>query len=672
MTDNAKQTALGSQEAGEHILVCLSPAPSNARIVETAAKMADAFGGTLTALYVQTPSCAKMADADKQRLQTHIRMAEHAGAAIATVYGEDVSYQIAEFARQSGVTKIVVGRSSVRRRHFWSKPALNEKLTEIAPNLDIYIIPDSSAEKTYRAEKKAFSQQILPSLRDVLMMGFILAAATGIGLIFFEFHFTEANIITVYILGVLLTALFTKSYFCSVFGSLASVLLFNFLFTEPRLTLHAYEPGYPVTFAIMLIASLITGTLANKLKDHAKQSAQAAFRTKVLFDTNQLLQKAGDDGDIISITASQLMKLLNRDIIVYPESDGRLSKGYLFSVKPEMDNAAFSSFREKSVAEWVFANKKRAGATTDTMNDAACLYLAIRINNKVFGVVGIHIGAKPLDSFENSVLLSILGECALAMENSRNAAEKEKAAVLAKNEQLRANLLRSISHDLRTPLTAISGNAANLLTNDDKLDGETRTQIFTDIYDDSMWLISLVENLLSVTRLEEGQMNLNLSTQLVDEVIEEAMRHINRKSVEHQIHVELSGELMLAKMDAKLIMQVLINLVDNAVKYTPAGSAITVSAKKNSGTIEISVTDDGPGIPEKDKTMVFDMFFTGEHKIADGRRSLGLGLALCKTIVNTHGGEITLTDNVPHGCRFTFTLPSDEVTINAENADSGR
>lgn len=672
MTDNAKQTALGSQEAGEHILVCLSPAPSNARIVETAAKMADAFGATLTALYVQTPSCAKMADADKQRLQTHIRLAEHAGAAIATVYGEDVSYQIAEFARQSGVTKIVVGRSSVRRRHFWSKPALNEKLTEIAPNLDIYIIPDSSAEKTYRAEKKAFSQQILPSLRDVLMMGFILAAATGIGLIFFEFHFTEANIITIYILGVLLTALFTKSYFCSVFSSLASVLLFNFLFTEPRLTLHAYEPGYPVTFAIMLIASLITGTLANKLKDHAKQSAQAAFRTKVLFDTNQLLQKAGDDGDIISITASQLMKLLNRDIIVYPESDGRLSKGYLFSVKPEMDNAAFSSFREKSVAEWVFANKKRAGATTDTMNDAACLYLAIRINNKVFGVVGIHIGAKPLDSFENSVLLSILGECALAMENSRNAAEKEKAAVLAKNEQLRANLLRSISHDLRTPLTAISGNAANLLTNDDKLDGETRTQIFTDIYDDSMWLISLVENLLSVTRLEEGQMNLNLSTQLVDEVIEEAMRHINRKSVEHQIHVELSGELMLAKMDAKLIMQVLINLVDNAVKYTPAGSIITVSAKKNGDMIEVSVTDDGPGIPEKDKTMVFDMFFTGEHKIADGRRSLGLGLALCKTIVNTHGGEITLTDNVPHGCRFTFTLPSDEVTINAENADSGR
>ena len=258
------------------------------------------------------------------------------------------------------------------------------------------------------------------------------------------------------------------------------------------------------------------------------------------------------------------------------------------------------------------------------------------------------------------------------MENSRNAAEKEKAAVLAKNEQLRANLLRSISHDLRTPLTAISGNAANLLTNDDKLDSETRTQIFTDIYDDSMWLISLVENLLSVTRLEEGQMNLNLSTQLVDEVIEEAMRHINRKSVEHQIKVEFSDELMLAKMDAKLIMQVLINLVDNAVKYTPVESSITVSARKNGDMIEISVEDDGPGIPAKDKTRVLDMFFTGEHKIADGRRSLGLGLALCKTIVNAHGGEITLTDNAPHGCRFTFTLPSDEVTINAENADSGR
>ena len=660
-----KNYPLSDKTEKEHILACLSPAPSNAKIIETAARMAAAFDGDFTALYVQTPEFAVISDADKKRLEAHIKLAESKGAEITTVYGDDVSYQIAEFARLSAVTKIVIGRSNTARRHFWNKPALTERLASLAPNLDIHIIPDSSSESKYHVNKKLFSHYLLPTVKDLMLTLFFLAAATCIGQLFLNFGFTEANIITVYILGVLLTSLFTKSHACSLISSLASVLIFNFFFTEPRLTLHAYEPGYPVTFAIMLIASLITGSLANKLKDHAKQSAQSAFRTKVLFETNQLLQKAEDDSDIINITASQLLKLLDRDITVYPETDGKLSKGYLFETdEAATDRRALAAFHEKSVAEWVFIHNKRAGAMTDQFSDARCLYLAIRINNKVYGVVGIYIGSKTLDSFEYSMVLSILGECALAIENSRNAAAKEKAAVLAKNEQLRANLLRSISHDLRTPLTSISGNAGNLLSNYDKLDADTRMQMFTDIYDDSMWLISLVENLLSVTRIEEGRMNLNTNAELIDDVIEEALKHIDRKSSEHHIKVDIKDELMLAKMDVKLIMQVIINIVDNAVKYTQKGSVITVSARKKESLIYVCISDDGPGIPDRMKPQVFKMFFTGENQIADSRRSLGLGLCLCRSIINAHGGEITLTDNKPHGCVFTFTLPSEEVKIN--------
>ena len=648
--------------AQEHILVCLSASPSNAKIVKTAATMASAFGGSFTALYVQTPDSDKLDEENKNRLQDHIRLAEQLGADIATAYGEDVSFQIAEYARISGVTKIVIGRSNIKRRHFWNRPTLTDKLTEIAPNLDIHIIPDNIINSKYRPSSHSLFRSLIPYPKDILITVLILAIATILGLSFYSFGFTDSNIITVYILGVLLTSLFTKGYTCGIIGSLVSVMLFNFFFTEPRLTFHAYDSGYPVTFAIMLVASVITGTLASKLKSHAKLSAQAAFRTKVLLDTNQLLQKAQNDEDIINITATQIMKLLNRSVVMYSVKDGKLTKGSLYSSQSDNLEDLFTT-TERNAAEWVYLNKHRAGASTNVYSKAKCVYFSIRINNNIYGVIGIRIKGKPLDAFENSILLSILGECALAMDNRRNAKEKEQTAVLAKNEQLRANLLRAISHDLRTPLTSISGNAGNLLSNKDKLDEDTKKQIYTDIFDDSEWLISLVENLLSVTRIEEGRMNFNKSIELVDEITEEALRHIGRKSTEHKISVIHKDELLLANVDAKLIVQVLINLIDNAIKYTPVGSEIKVITEKKNGYASISVIDNGNGIPDNIKPRVFEMFYTGDNRIADSRRSLGLGLALCKSIIGAHGGELTLTDNQPQGCNFTFTLPLGEVKI---------
>lgn len=648
--------------AQEHILVCLSASPSNAKIVKTAATMASAFGGSFTAFYVQTPDSDKLDEENKNRLQDHIRLAEQLGADIATAYGEDVSFQIAEYARISGVTKIVIGRSNIKRRHFWNRPTLTDKLTEIAPNLDIHIIPDNIINSKYRPSSHSLFRSLIPYPKDILITVLILAIATILGLSFYSFGFTDSNIITVYILGVLLTSLFTKGYTCGIIGSLVSVMLFNFFFTEPRLTFHAYDSGYPVTFAIMLVASVITGTLASKLKSHAKLSAQAAFRTKVLLDTNQLLQKAQNDEDIINITATQIMKLLNRSVVMYSVRDGKLTKGSLYSAQSDNLEDLFTT-TERNTAEWVYLNKHRAGASTNVYSKAKCVYFSISINNNIYGVIGIRIKGKPLDAFENSILLSILGECALAMDNRRNAKEKEQTAVLAKNEQLRANLLRAISHDLRTPLTSISGNAGNLLSNKDKLDEDTKKQIYTDIFDDSEWLISLVENLLSVTRIEEGRMNFNKSIELVDEITEEALRHIGRKSTEHKISVIHKDELLLANADAKLIVQVLINLIDNAIKYTPLGSEIKVITEKRNGYASISVIDNGNGIPDNIKPHVFEMFYTGDNRIADSRRSLGLGLALCKSIIGAHGGELTLTDNQPQGCNFTFTLPLGEVKI---------
>lgn len=664
LTENARIKNHSDYHTDEHILVCLSSSLSNAKIIRTAARMAGAFHGAFTALFVETPDFASMKEENQKLLRSNMRLAEQLGAKIETVYGEDIPFQIAEFARLSGVSKIVIGRSSAARKHLFGKPALTEKLILAAPNLDIYIIPDSSSNSSaYRAKKEKRKHNIAFSTADILKCISILIVSSLISYLFQSLGFDEANIITVYVLGVLATSVITSHQIYSLMSSVISVLVFNFLFTEPRYTLQAYGHGYPVTFVIMFLAAFLTGSLAIRLKNHARQSAQAAYRTKILFDTNQLLQQAKNQSEIISAAFGQLMKLLGKDIVFYPTENALLGEPHIFSETEDTFDESYISDNEKAVAAWVLKNNKHAGATTGTLSNAKCLYLAVRVNSNVYGVVGIVMDGQPFDAFEKSILLSILGECALAIENEKNAREKEEAAALAKNEQLRANLLRAISHDLRTPLTSISGNASNLISNGDSFDADIKKQLYTDIYDDSMWLINLVENLLAVSRIEEGRLNIRLSEDLIDDVIDEALRHVNRKSVEHHITIESNGEYLLARMDAKLIVQVIINIVDNAIKYTPKGSHIVIRTEKQGDQAVVSIADDGGGISDEMKARVFDMFYSGANKIVDSRRSLGLGLSLCKSIINAHGGNITVSDNTPHGAVFTFTLPIGEVHI---------
>lgn len=669
LTESARIKSHSDYHTDEHILVCLSSSPSNAKIIRTAARMASAFRGIFTALYVETPDSSAMPEEDVKRLHANMHLAEQLGAKIETVYGDDVPFQIAEFARLSGVSKIVIGRSAATRKSIFSRPSLTEKLIANAPNLDVHIIPDTEIRvSSYRAKKAKWNNQVVISVADILKSIVILIGATLTGMLFRHLGFAEANIITVYVLGVMVTSVITTHRMYSLISSIVSVLVFNFLFTEPKFTFQAYGQGYPVTFLIMFLAAFLTGTLATRLKNHAKQSAQAAYRTKILFDTNQLLQQAKDKNEMVSATANQLMKLLGKDIVFYLTAKGQLGEPYIFRVSDEETGEGITKEEvcreeEKAVAQWVLKNNKHAGATTETLSGARCLYLAVRVNDRVYGVVGIDIGSKPFDSFENSILLSILGECALSMENAKNAKEKEEAAILAKNEQLRANLLRAISHDLRTPLTSISGNASNLLSNGDSFDEETKKQLYMDIYDDSMWLINLVENLLSVTRIEDGRLNLRMSEDLMDDVITEALQHVNRKSVEHHITVEHKEDYLLAKMDAKLMVQVIINIVDNAIKYTPKGSNILIKTWKQGSNAVVSISDDGDGIPDEVKERIFDMFYTGSNKVADSRRSLGLGLSLCKSIVTAHGGTIKVSDNTPRGTVFTITLAAGEVQV---------
>ena len=652
------------QGAGEHILVCLSPSPSNPKVIAAAVKMADAFHAALSAIYVRPTDYDSLPDEDKSRLLNNIRIAEESGASVTTVVGDDVAAQIAEFIHISGTTKVVVGQSAVKRRRLWNKTPLTEQIITRAPYVDVYIIPDSSADFKKEKERFAGSDWTRPTLKELGVSIFLLAASTVLGLIFTQFGFSDSNIITVFILGVLVISVLTVNPLFGAFGSLASVLLFNWFFIEPRFSFHAYEAEYPVTFAIMLISSLITGTLANRIKRSASQSAREAFRTNILLETSQLLQKAERADEVMSTTARQIIVLLDRDVVIFPRGDdGVLKDGLRFSGAQSGADASDPDDEEKEIAEWVFRTRQPAGFRMDRYGGSESQYHPIFLNDYCYGVIAIRLNSVPMEPFENSIVMSVLGECALALDNLRNAEEKEQASIVAKNEQLRSNLLRSISHDIRTPLTSISGNADNLLAHYRQLDDETLEQIFSDIYDDSEWLIDLVENLLSLSRIENGQMDLNTSLEVLDDVIEEALKHIDRNADRYDIRVTSADEILLVDMDSRLIMQVLINLINNAVKNTPPGTIIRVESERSGDNAVVKVIDNGPGIPDDMKPYVFEMFYTGQSKVADGRRGMGLGLALCRSIMEAHNGTITLTDNEPSGCCFTITLPMKEVQI---------
>lgn len=651
-------------KAGEHILTCLSSSPSNAKVIRTAARMAEVFHSGFTALFVETEETKELKGENLKRLRDNMRLAEQLGARIATVYGDDPAVQIAEYARVSGITKIVLGRSNHKPTLFWKNKILVDQLTKLTGDIDIYIIPDVQPDREKNSFKLRKPTQKFSWL-DLLKALLIAVGATGISFAFYALGLREANIIIVYLLGVLLASVWTHGYLYGIIVSLLSVVSFNFFFTVPRFSLAVDDPNYPITFFIMLMASLMSSSLATRVKRQARQSAQRAYYMELLINSNQKLQQGRDEQEIIRLAAEQVGALLDRPILyalagkeqkmefqVYPQSE---SARMLGAMTPE----------ELGVAEWVEKNNKHAGATTNTLPHAQNLYLSIRGNQGVMGVVGIPSKFyPPLDAFEKNLMISILNECGLILERRRLRAEKQQIEMETQRERLRANLLRAISHDLRTPLTSISGNAGVLMEKSISLDESKKQEIYSSIYDDSMWLVNLTENLLSITRIENGTMHLQMNAELIDDVFREAISHVDRKASEHKISIDLADDMLMAKMDVRLIVQVIINIVNNAIKYTPEGSHIGLSAKKQGDFVCIQISDDGPGISDESKQHLFNMFYTADIGKSDSRRGLGLGLSLCKSIVEAHGGSISVSDNQPHGAVFSFTLPLEEVTIN--------
>ena len=636
----------------ERILVCVSASPTNADVIRRAAALSDAMGAELIAVYVEDVELRDEAQA--RAVHDHLSLAEKHGAMLTTIYGNDPATAIAEYARVSGITKIVLGKSPGRR----TRDTLMARLNELAPNLEIIIIPNRLTANTNPSRLFRFLGRERFSFGDLAKTALILAACTGMGFLFSTIGLAITNVVLIYILGVMGVALTTTGYLYSLLSSLLSVLVFNFFFTEPFYSLRS-SPDYLATFAVMFTAALLSSSLTSRIKAQSIQTANKAYQTEVLLSTSQLLQKAEDRQAILEVVQQQLCRLLEHSVLCY---DSDLDAPALCAIEQDGGFEGIDLAGERHVARWVRENAKHAGRTTRMFPEVKCLYMAVRSEGRVWAVIGIRAdNSPPIDEYRKNLMISILDECALAVEKDHMTREKQRMEENARQESLRANLLRSISHDLRTPLTSISGNAAILVENQGRLSDESLKRLYTSIHDDAIWLNGLVENLLTITRTENGTMKLNPQTELVADTVEEALRHIDREAAHKQITTDLPEEMLLARMDAGLIVQVLVNLLNNAVKYTPEGARIIVGVRRQADTALIWVEDDGQGVPPGDEDRVFDMFYTGVKRSPDSRRGIGLGLALCKSIVQAHGGEIGVEYVQPHGAKFWFTLPIVEV-----------
>ena len=604
-----------NEEVREHILACLSPSPTSKHVLEEAADLSRVRHADFTVLYVKIPGVNRLSGEDTIRLRENMDLAERLGGRIVELEGTDVPYEIARYARVSGVTRIVIGQSPVYGRRLFSR-TLTDRLLSYAPEADIYIIPDRNAQPI---NSHRIRSEIRFSLLDILKCTGVFVLCIILGEVFRRMQFSEANIIMVFILGTVVNSVITDYRVYGLISAMVGVILFNYLFTEPRFTLFVYETGYQSTFAIMFLVAFITGSLAERLRRNARESGDIAYRTQILLDTNVMLEKIRGEEEILGAALQQLEKLLERKIVFTRDIYNGTRREYEYTV--------------------------------------------IRSGSREIGSIGVDILGSDLTSQQRNLLQSVIGECSLALENDSNRKAREEAELQARSEKLRTSLLRTISHDLRTPLTSISGHAENLLANESGISPDQRAALYQDISDESRWLIDLVENLLSISRIENGRMQIQIGTEEVSAILEESSEHFCREAKDHVLKIEPPEDIILVRADARLIMQVLINLVNNAVKYTQKGSEIVIAARREGAKAVFTVSDNGPGIPEGEKEKIFDMFYSIRNTGGDTVRSTGLGLSLCRSIVEAHGGEITVRDNVPTGAVFEFTLEAVEVEI---------
>lgn len=463
----------------------------------------------------------------------------------------------------------------------------------------------------------------------------------------------ESSYIIIYMLSVLLISYLTQGYLYGIAASILSVLVFNYFFTEPYYTLMTYSPEYPVTFIVMMIVSLITSTLTTRVKFETKRAELREKRMRMLYQLERDLLAIRNIKEVAQVAAKDVAQLFGTSVLVtVSDTSGQLGGGYI-----EGENV-FDSGTELSACMEAFCSGNACGTGTPLFSDSRAYFQPIKGQRGVLGVIGIALPSGfQMPESQRMFPETIGAQIALVIEREQMYERQQRAQLEIERERLKGDLLRSVSHDLRTPLAGILGAASTVKENYELLTDDVRKDFLQEICTDAEWLNHLVDNILSMTRFSEGTVKLKKEMEAVEELVAGAVQRIKKRTQNKDISISIPDELIMIPVEGILIEQVIVNLLDNAIKHTPENTRVQVTVVRDASHIAFSVHDNGPGIPEEELSLVFDRFYTSAKQ---GRCGFGLGLAICKSIVEAHGGKITAYNDPEGGAVFRFVLPEKE------------
>lgn len=643
----------GPWPAGERLLVCISPSPMAEHLVRSARRLADELKADWLAVFVETPEYISISQEKRDRVTHALELAEELGGRSVVLTGSSFVQTIASYARRHNITKIVIGKPLRPQISEYFRGSVIDQLIRQSGNIDLYVV-NNEMEPAPLARAMSI-QRHSPWIRYIWAF-LLVAVATALSSLIHSF-FAPTNLAMIYLLIVVVSAVYLGRG-PAILASILGVALFDFFFVPPYLTLRVFDTDYLLTFAGLLMVGLIISHLTARVREQAEAAEKREIDTAAQYSLSRDLAVARGIDAILQALTLHFSQTFNCQVVLFlPETDGKtIQKGSILKTYPG-DRSMLLDDNEHAIAIWTFEHGQHAGRGTDTLTASEITYIPLRTAQGIVGVLGV----KPEDV--HSQLLpeqrrlseAFANQAAQAIERVRLAERTSQMQVMQQTEKLQTALLNSISHDLRTPLVTITGSLSSLKGKQVSLDDEARSTLAETAYQEAERLNRMVGNLLHMTRLEAGTVKVIKQPCDIQDVIGSALEQLREQVNDRPVHVDVPLETPMVSMDFVLIVQVLVNLIDNALKYSGEGSSIDIDARIAGAFLEIHVADRGIGIPQEDLQRVFYKFYRVQRP--ESISGTGLGLSICKGIVEAHGGFIGAENRPGGGTIITMALP---------------